>query len=141
MAWNRSHVEFMAVLIVDVILYFKMTDESYRSLAMQLLLMGLSFVALLMTIVGFASFFSKINQEVMDRKIENNVLLKSYLYLKIILGVLFVFLGLLGTYKLVTDTSDSLSIGNFIFVVLFIGFFLRTGGVFILESYRKLKDA
>lgn len=139
MAWNRSHVEFIAVLIADTILYFKFTDESYRSWAVQIFLMFLAFVLLLMTIAGFVSLIRDIDQEMIDKK-TNFSPVKSYFYLKIAVGVLCIFFGLFLIYVSIVDSSPISDKSSWIWLILFIGFFFRMGSIFILGAYRKLKN-
>ena len=65
---KRSHIELIVILVIDVILYFNMIDDSYRSLAKEMLLMFVSFIALLMTIMGFVSLIIDIYKLREDKK-------------------------------------------------------------------------
>jgi len=98
------------------------------------------FITIPMTITGFVLFIRDIDHIVSDKKVEKNFLSKSYLYLKIVVGVLFVFLGLSIIYGIVTDPSSLYDKGTWIWIILFIGFFFRMGSIFILGAYRKLKE-
>ena len=65
---KRSYIELIVILVIDVILYFNMIDDSYRSLAKEMLLMFVSFIALLMTIMGFVSLIIDIYKLREDKK-------------------------------------------------------------------------
>ncbi|PTB83901.1 hypothetical protein C9926_00495 [Sulfurovum lithotrophicum] len=96
------------------------------------------FITIPMTITGFVLFIRSIDKIVADKKVENNFLSKSYLYLKVAVGFLFFFLGFSLIYLIVTDPPYDKS--SWIWIILFIGFFFRMGSIFILGAYRKLKE-
>ena len=96
------------------------------------------FITIPMTIIGFVLFIRSIDKIVADKKVENNFLSKSYLYLKVAVGFLFGFLGFSLIYLIVTDPPYDKS--SWIWIILFIGFFFRMGSIFILGAYRKLKE-
>ena len=121
-------------------LYLYITYGQDTSLSTNGLLGSLAFIFITipMTITGFVLFIRNIDHIVADEKVENNFLSKSYLYLKIVVGVLFVFLGLSIIDGIVTDPPYDKS--SWIWIILFIGFFFRMGSIFILGAYRKIKE-
>ena len=103
-------------------------------------LLAFIFITIPMTITGFVLFIRDIDQKVLDKKVENNFLSKSYLYLKIAVGVLCIFCGLFLIYASIVDSSITADTVSLIWLILFIGFFFRIGSIFILGAYRKLKE-
>ena len=137
---KRSHIELIVVLVIDVILYFKMTDDSYRSLAKEMLLMSVSFVALLLTIVGSVSLIIDIDKLIGGKKPINNFLSKKYLYLKVSVGILFIIFGFSLLGLIVLEDSFPHDVGSWIWVIIFVSFFFRLGSLFVLGAYKNLKD-